>query len=235
MAYNAASLLATPTPDKRFNNALARLRLTAICDRPYIRVRELQEWLRTTNDNTEHSEFHRLLGLVLARKTGWIPFSNLLRLGQNERLDLVFSILYILGLAEHLELFQQLEIIDAKLPLELSALNRKLVSEAHLWNGAEIANKFDCLQWSFAPKIPSMESIWSTKEHIIPINRCEPLRSDDMGQPLQRGGTSSMYLVEILDEFLSDEVKRLIPFSRYSSPNDMLGPVSIQPINAAAR
>lgn len=222
MEYSAISLLDIPTPDAGFNAALKANRLEAICGRPYIRTQSLERWLRGDSQRTGPSELHRLLKEVHAHPINYVPFNHLLSIG-SDRVDLVFCILYILGRGDLLSTFQEKGIVDNHLGIALAELQEHL---REIQGGPELAVQFDCLQWSFAPMLMDMTKRELRKQIIVPIHKWSPLKTNDKKQPVQRGGTSRLYFIEVFPEFLSQRIKDHISWSYKDNAPDRLGPVS---------
>jgi hypothetical protein len=237
MSYDAASLLETRTLDDEFDDQLKDLKLFAVCTRPYIRVQKLKEWLRLRPSNApSYTHFERILKHKVHTNTrNYVDTDSLLAEGEDARsksvrMDLVFSILMVLRRPELLGQCQERDLRDHALPIPLSELKSSFREFRHLQprEANELAEKFDCIQWSFTPVVIERRRLHCRQEQlIIPIHRMENLRGDHNGQPFSHGLTSQIYVVEVLEEFLSPALTKLIPDSCYSGKNDALGLVSL--------
>jgi hypothetical protein len=230
MTYDAFSLLDNPTIDNDFTRKIQDLQLVAICNRPYIRVQKLKKWLRDRDTNAGYSHFQRILEKIHQDSNKYVDITSLLDEGKDaqeksQRLDLVFSILMVLNRPKLLGQFQDVGIKDHALPISLQLLI-ELLTQLGLSDADELARKFDCLQWSFTPTVIEPKNVHLKKQSIVPIHRREILKKDKDGNPVSRGGTSQIFVVEVLEEFLSPALKEDIPNSCYSVKTDDLGPVS---------
>jgi hypothetical protein len=139
---------------------------------------------------------------------------------------LVFSILLTIGQEKQLSVFGQHKITDDRLPINLAELKEKIVDEMRLQNGEQIAEDFNNIQWSFRPAVLHIEETSYHRRWILPIHHKTPLQFDNKGQEVHKGGTAKLYQIVVLEEFLSKQLRDVIPRSCYDEQSDDLGPVS---------
>lgn len=209
------------TIDPLFSEQLKNFTLRAIDGREFVRVKKMTEWLRSIDPETGMSHFRRLL----QREVDFEEFLSYRRLFSEEpaeRMDLTFCILLSIGQGRLLNLFREHRVVDRTLPVSLSSLTTEFTRVDELptkWR--EIAEAFHKIQWKFIPVVFDVVSAHYTREFVLPIHKREPLTD-------QKGGTARLYHIEVLEEFLSSELRHSIESSQFDDKRDDLGPVSVR-------
>src|SRR5204862_5856837 len=109
-------------------------------------------------------------------------------------------------------------IMDAALPFDALKL-QTILERIGIPNAGTVAERSDAAQWSYCPvKFDLRVGRNYSRNQIIPICRKRPIN--------QKGGTASLWLIEVQEEFVGDLLKDAVPASRFHNPDDGLGFVS---------
>jgi hypothetical protein len=216
-----------------FKNMLRRCTLQAVCGRQYVLVEKLTKWLKGKRPGHPTSQaFHLLQAVYRSRNLDSpAPPISIERLCHPKTPSLlVFSILLHLDRGALVDCFARQGIIDARLPIDLLYLRKKLeaLKSKELPDPVELADKFDRIQWRFyAPKLEfDMDSDY-VENAILPINKWRRIND--------KGGTAEVFQIEVLEEFVGDELKEVVKSSGFNNPSDGLGYVSFrEPIKTAS-
>lgn len=120
-----------------------------------------------------------------------------------------------------MDCFQRQGIVDHHLPMDLGILQSKLRSLKELPDPEEFAVRFDEMQWRFRPVQLDLEMGYFYEENMtIPIHGKKRINS--------KGGTAEVWQIFVLEEFVSEDLRKLVKTSRFDNPKDDLGYVSLQ-------
>jgi hypothetical protein len=203
------------------------------CGRSYVRVSKLTEWLRSEvvlqgHHTTQASRlleyaYHNWHGHGHAQSTNKAKLFN----GEN-RCIIVFCILLKLGWGDLIHLFRSQQKLDKHLPIDLLGLKTTFAQIAKRPDlprpltkpqADDLAAAFDKEQWQFCPaKFDLDEYPDFHKNRIIPIYRKEKIN--------MKGGTATLWQIEVLEEFVGDNLKEVVKTALYNDDKDPLGPVS---------
>ena len=199
-----------------FKATMQRFTEEAACGRRYVLVTKLKEWLRSKvrpDSNLTH------VGCLLrgayhgrSKKQPGLPV-DLEQFQSDDNCRLVmFSILLELDRGALVDRFQRQNIVDAQLPINLQSLQEKLET-LHISDAEELAAKFNDLQWRFCAAKLDLNMSWDHKrEMTIPIHNKEKINS--------KGGTATLWQIEVREEFVSDRLRQAVLSSRYGDPPD---------------
>jgi hypothetical protein len=91
----------------------------------------------------------------------------------------------------------------------------------------KLAIKFNEVQWQFCPAKFELEMGRDfEKDRVIPICKKEIINT--------KGGTATLWQLEVLEEFVGDKLRETARNSRYNNPNDRFGYVSDSGLAVAA-
>jgi hypothetical protein len=204
-------------PFIEFRNQLEQCTLTAICGRQFVLTARLNQWLRSTCCASNKKQFERLLYADWERRQQRQPEVDVSSLRLERDGLILFSILLDLQITKHLGAFCQRGIVDGKLPMDLQSLKQKL-REHGISEFDAVSQKFYEGQWKFFPAIFRLhDSSAFEKRRIVPIILKEFIS--------EKGLTADLLQVEVLADFVEDDLKAKIPQSSYER-NDGLGKVS---------
>jgi len=196
-----------------FRSMLASCTMQGVCGRAYILVERLSRWLQdetrpcsgiTRVDLLLHVAYHK-------RRTPEFPISS------EQVCDspclLVFSMLLELDRGDYIHHFQRKGITDRKLPIDPYALRQKFSAEG------DLPEKFNQKQWSYCPhKFGLHGRLDVLPEQIIPICNKERIST--------KGGTATISMIEVQEEFVEDNLRKVVLTSRYNNAGDFFGWVS---------
>jgi hypothetical protein len=140
---------------------------------------------------------------------------------------LVFCILLLLDYGDLVHCFQREGKVDNILPIPLYTL-RIILDEYRQGVGMSeedadrLAAQFNKKQWRFCPAI--FETGYPRnfgKDRVLPFCVKEIINF--------KGGTASLWQVEVLEEFVGPQLRKKVPNSRYKSVSDNFGYVSNRP------
>jgi hypothetical protein len=207
-----------------FQDILRKCTLQAVCGRSYVQVEKLTKWLtnKRPGHDTSHA-FHLLQAVYRSRNedSPATPISIEKLCHPKTHSLLVFSILLDLRQGQFVDWFARQKMVDESLPIDLLYLRKKLelLKSRKLPDPLEFADKFDQMQWRFcAPKFELDMDFDFPQNCIVPINRWSRIND--------KGGTAEVRQIEVLEEFVSDELKEVVKSSRFDNPRDGLGYVS---------
>jgi hypothetical protein len=198
-----------------FDNMLEQCTVLAVCGRKYILTKKLQEWFRSTvhldpksRDRTT-TQAERLLYHIYRKHDQTIDLplgpANVLR-GRKCCL-LVFSILLQLGHGHQIDKFQEMDLIDRRLPIDVHELGKKLSDDLKL------AEDFDGLQWQYCPDTFDLEMNGQYhQKRVIPICRKKTIK---------KGGTAEVWQIVVQAEFVGDKLKESVqddPLASFDDP-----------------
>ena len=202
------------------------------CGRSYVRISKLVDWLQSEDTvlfrNYKTTRATILLGYAYHNWKGHLPMSREKLFDGEYRCIIVFSILLKLGWGHLIHLFRNHQLVDSKLPIyDLVHLKQTLVmmkEQSELpddvpANPDEIAEAFDMAQYRFKPAVFQLEEFPTyNRKWIIPIHTKEKIN--------EKGGTATLWQIEVLAEFVDDKLKDVVESSLYNNEEDTLGPVS---------
>lgn len=216
-ATSTPAMAATRVPShddimRDFRDKVKSCEITGICGRPFIRVEKLKTWL---SDNVV-----RLLEAAYrSQDEPALPIDpDYVR--RNDSL-LIFSILLQLDRGNLIHRFHMLGLGgNVFLPIDLSSLKARLgdlgISAA---DADSLAERFDKQQWRYCPAKFRLNARRSySPNHIIPISKKEAIND--------KGGTATVWQIEVLEEFVEERLRKVVPTSRFGEPDDSLGYVS---------
>lgn len=201
--------------------------LHGACGRPYILISKLTQWLRN-KDDFEHNTTpaQRLLKAAYRchHENEPVPISyDSLKAGGSSCL-LVFCILLLLDYGHLVHRFQREGKVDNILPIPLYTL-RTILDDYRLGVGMseevadQLAARFNKKQWRFCPA--NFETGYPRnfgKDRVLPFCKKQKINS--------KGGTASLWQVEVPEEFVGPQLRKKVPNSRYKRTNDKVGYVS---------
>jgi len=206
---------------RRFKNEIRDLEVEGTCKRRYVRVEKLKQWLEGRDDGHVTTRIEELLEVAYRSRSRGQPGLPIqaaeIRDPDNCSL-LVFSILLELDRGNFIDRFCELELVDRRLPIDLSSLKAQLVQN-NIPDGDVIAEQFDKRQWRFFPATFELSRKKTYLQHyIIPISKKEKIND--------KGGTARIWQIEVLEEFVGKSLRLAVPTSRFTDPKDDLGHVS---------
>ncbi|KAL8962851.1 MAG: hypothetical protein Q9193_000811 [Seirophora villosa] len=187
------------------------LTMEAVCQRSYVLVAELLQWLRSeVHPGNSTTQAGRLLVAAYGGNS-ILPSSTIRLLDKDNCCLLIFSILVLLGKGELVDRFQRVDttgILDKHLPIDHQQLREKFRA-AQIPDADQLAAEFDKKQWMFCP---AKFELHSGQEHrepkILPICKKEEIN--------KKGGIARVYQIEVKEEFVGDTLRRAVAFSRYN-------------------
>jgi hypothetical protein len=195
---------------REFKEVLRGCTVEALCRRPYIRVVELIKWLES-DAQPGVSRVEILLDYAYRnRRSPALPLRADDVCKGEESCALVFSILLELDHGEFIDIFENQDLCDKKLPIPLSDL--KDLKD----RGFPYAEEFNKKQWAFCPANFDYHSRNYHSDRILPICKREQI-SD-------KGGTARLWQIAVQEEFVKPNLKEKVPNSKFD--DDMFGCVS---------
>ena len=193
-----------------FREKVKSCEITGICGRPFIRVDKLKTWLSENVVRLLEAAYRSQDEPALPIDPDYVR--------RNDSL-LIFSILLQLDRGNLIDRFHMLGLGDY-LPIELSSLKARLgdlgISAA---DADSLAERFDKQQWRYCPAKFRLNARRNyLPSHIIPISKKEPINA--------KGGTATVWQIEVLEEFVEERLRKVVPTSRFGEPGDSLGYVS---------
>ena len=204
--------------------------LHGACGRPYIFISKLKKWLRAKDDSGHNaSRATRLLNAAYRRHHEHepVPISYESLKPSGTSCLLVFCILLLLDYGHLVHRFQREGKVDNILPIPLDSLRsilgeyRQEVSMSKE-DADRLVAQFNKKQWRFCPA--NFETGYPRnfgKDRVLPFCVKQIINS--------KGGTASLWQVEVLEEFVGPQLRRKVPTSRYKNTKDKLGYVSNRP------
>ncbi|KAL8820291.1 MAG: hypothetical protein Q9223_001457 [Gallowayella weberi] len=182
--------------------------MKAVCDRSYVLVAELAQWLRSNvHPDKPTTQVGRLVTAAY-RETDILPLSTDNLMAKDSCCLIIFSILLLLGKGKLIHKFQRHNVLDKHLPIPLQQLQVKLQT-AHIPDAERLAADFDEKQWRFCPAKFGLDYGQEYNEHtILPICKKEKIN--------EKGGTAQMWQIEVKEEFVGQKLKKAVSFSRYN-------------------
>ncbi|KAI9744665.1 MAG: hypothetical protein M1818_002194 [Claussenomyces sp. TS43310] len=197
------------------------------CGRSYVRVSKFTEWLgseATLRGNTT-TQTSRLLEYAYRNWPQHARTMTRAKLFDSESpCIIIFCILLKVGWGELIHLFRKRQKVDKHLPIDLLSLKKIFGQIAQvpglprpLLTPDELAAAFDREQWQFCPATFDLdEDPDFHRKRIIPIFRKEIIN--------MKGGTASLWQVEVLEEFVGKRLREVVKTSLYNGDQDHLGP-----------
>ncbi|KAL9633797.1 MAG: hypothetical protein Q9204_003254 [Flavoplaca sp. TL-2023a] len=179
----------------------------AVCQRSYVLVAELTQWLRSrVHPDKSTTQYGRLL---LAAYGVQIPPPSTEKLSEEDSCCLlVFCILLSIGRGNLIHVFQRFNILDKHLPIPLQQLQTRLQGP-RIPDPMRLAAEFDEKQWPFCPAKFDLHLGQEYTEHsILPI--CQKVKINE------KGGTAQLWQIEVKEEFVGHKLKQAVDFSRYN-------------------
>jgi hypothetical protein len=202
--------------------------LKGACGRPYVLVSKLTQWLKSVEGSGYNmTPANRLLTAAYQRRHEYepIPISYEGLTGGDDCCLLVFCILLLL---DHGDLvarcFQREGKVDKSLPIDLLTLRTVLRKHSKDVGMSEeeadkLAVDFNREQWRFCPAKFELEMGRNFgKDRVLPFVIKEPINF--------KGGTASIWQIEVLEEFVGLKLREAVRSSRYNSQKDSFGHVS---------
>ena len=208
-----------PVTTRDFRTKLQSFTVQAVCGRSYILTSKLIQWLQSPVyvDKAKTTITNCLLddaysGSELGPRVSREDLS-----GNENRCLLVFAILLELESGHFIHHFRRHWKFDNKLPFDLHAL-KFTFSSIGVDDADSKAEAFYHTQWKYSVKgfTHGGASIFD-KNAVIPIHRKELIN--------KKGGTATLWLIEVLEEFVEERLKEAVKNSLYE-PQDNLGPAS---------
>jgi hypothetical protein len=190
-----------------FKQKLEEWKVKAVCDKEYIRVKELLKWMVTGSPK-------KVDVLLWSCKSPGENFSyDSKRILQDDtRCLLIFSILLELGEGNLIHALLKHDYTDRKLPLDLAQLERNSTFKQN----PGLSKRFNDTQWKYCPvrfELTGERDL--TQDHIVPIF-CK--------QRINEGGTAVIYEILVQEEFVNEALRAAVPYSR--GVDSQYGPVS---------
>jgi len=204
------------------------------CGRSYIRVSKLVEWWRssTTLRGKPTTQATRLLDYAYRE---WREHSHSNSMTKEKLFGaypciIVFSILLKIGAGDFVHLLRALGKYDKDLPMEDPETVRAYFRHMALMrerpreipNCEQLAAAFYREQWQFCPVKFGFADYryFNNHSYIIPIHKKEIITD--------KGGTAKLWQIEVLKEFVSDMLQKVVKTSQYTPEHDpdRLGAVS---------
>ena len=183
----------------------------AECGREFIRVDKLMGWLESPGPSLVEGGHRKQIDL-LARAAYRDHLPNDIRPAIHESLllkncPLTFCVLVELGHGNLVHEFQRYHLTDRNLEtMDSSTLREKIKKHMNINDSSSkldpsgLAKRFDELRWKyFAPKFDLRLEGNFSKDRILPIVR---------KQAFKNGGTAKLYKIEILEEFVGDNLRK---------------------------
>lgn len=184
-----------------------------VLGRSFLRIEKLKAWVlprlgvllkEIFNDDSENS--------FLSITTRQVHETSLV----------VFCVLLDIENGRLIETAIKRDMQDQSLPIHLHLLRSQLASIPGLHDPESLAQKFWKRQWAFCP---AKFRLNSTTEYlpnvIVPIIKKEAINT--------KGGTASVWQIEVLEEFIDQPLRDKVASSRYNTADDTLGWVSVIP------
>ena len=163
-------------PVLEFKRKLEEWKVTAVCNRQYIQVRKLKQWMA----EGDPKNLDRLLSACRDNRKSFPIDSNQITKERRQCL-LVLSILIELDQGALIEELRSSDVNDNRLPIPLSVLQRRPIFKQH----PQLGERFEKAQWKYCPLVFELNEPQSlTADHIVPI--C-------FKQQINKGGTSYVY------------------------------------------
>ena len=189
-----------------FHDQIRRCTLTAYCGREFIRVTELKRWLRSDSPTPGKT----WLGLLLPRDPSQLEPLVSERMLNSHNALISFSILLNLNCTNHLETFLGVDVVDSKLPIDLSVLRSRLI-DAQIPEPELFAQAFAKEQWKFCPATFELEGTDNhIQNRILPITNCESIND--------KGGTAGLWQIEVPEDFVGESLRAEVPRLRHKGP-----------------
>jgi hypothetical protein len=211
----------------KYRAKIEEFTLYGACGRPYVLVSKLTQWLKSKDDSGHNTTpAKRLLKAAYYRRHEYEPlptsYESLTR-GENSCL-LVFCILLLLDYGDLVNRFQREHKVDKILPIPLFTLRN--IFDGHREDvgmsekeADELAARFNREQWRFCPAAFEIGDPRNFgKDRVLPFCVKQIINL--------KGGTASLWQVEVLEEFVGLQLREKVPNSRYKSNNDNHGYVS---------
>ena len=198
-----------------FQKVVKTYTLQAICGRHFIRTEKLKQWMQPKAEKLLEAAYHR-------RSTPAPPIA-----ARYVSL-IVFAILLEIGHGDLIHIFHRLGMVDKKLPIDLDTLKTRLGGSEQLKIQAgfsdisaieALAASFDNRQWRFCPAEFHLRDEKDYYENqIIPILKKAVIN--------KKGGFATVWQIEILEDFVGQNLRKEVSTSKFCPTNDNLGYVS---------
>jgi hypothetical protein len=202
-----------------FKEMLKKCTLKAACGSEYVLVEKFTNWLRSKRPRSNRSYAYRLLEVVYSSRSKYEPappISDESLCNPRDGCLLVFTILLELGRGDLIAGFHRQGIADS-LPIDLLTLRSTLarIDVSELPDATDLADKFDQMQWRFCAKQLSLYMGRDLPDNtIIPIHKKEKIK---------KGGTAEVWMILVLEEFVSEDLREVAKSSGFLDPSDGLG------------
>jgi hypothetical protein len=205
-----------------FKKMLKTCTKTGACGRPYVLVEKLTNWLKSEvklESGVTATWVDRLLEAAYPdRNYPGSPIESPEQFREGESCSLlVFSILFSIELDHLIDRFEG-NISDSQLPITDFNRLRRAFKGMSPSDANRHVQDFDSMQWQFCPAKFTLYSKndWEAKR-VLPISRKEQIND--------KGGTATLWQIEVHEEFLGQPLRDAVPDSRYDL-NDGFGNVS---------
>ena len=197
----------------------------ATCGRDYVNIFKLQRWMR--GPSTSNKDLSNLQFLLIVAWANWdwqyateAPSSKSISARDRCAL-LVFSILLELGYGHVIKIFQKGGILDNVLHAEYLDYD-VIVAELHnfhIRDAEQLVTRFEKKRWSYCPVSikHGMARTFHAGNWVIPFCRRQAVND--------KSGTAKVSHVLVQEDFVAEEVRRLISGSKIEDPE--YGPVSV--------
>ena len=198
----------------QFRNMVKGCQVKGACNRQFVRVEKLKEWLRDHLESLLESAYH---SRSQSRTQPGLPIDARSVLEPEVCSLLVFSILLGLGQGNLIHRFYEHDLVDSKLPIDLNKL-KTLYDNWNVPDADSCAEKFNKEQWRFCPaKLRYANSRDFFPSHIIPITKKQKINT--------KGGTATLWQIEVLEEFVAHDLRKEVSSSKFDNKKDEFGPV----------
>ena len=204
-----------------FENVVKAHTLQAICGRHFIRTEKLKQWMQPNAEKLLEAAYHR-------RSTPAPPIAARYVCRANDCSLIVFAILLEIGHGDLIHIFHRHTMVDKKLPIDLDTLKTRLGGSEQLKIQAgfsdisaieALAASFDNRQWRFCPAEFHLGDEKDYYENqIIPILKKAVIN--------KKGGFATVWQIEILEDFVGQNLRKEVSTSKFLPTNDNLGYVS---------
>jgi hypothetical protein len=199
---------------RQFKNMIKACEVKGACNRQFIRVEKLKQWLKDHLEGLLESAYH---SRSQSRTRPGLPIDARSILEPEVCSLLVFSILLEHGQGNLIHRFYEQDLVDSKLPIDLNKL-KTLYDSWGVPDADSCAEKFNKEQWRFCPaKLRYANSRGFFPSHIIPITRKEEIN--------KKGGTATLWQIEVLEEFVAHDLRKEVSSSKFDNKKDGFGPV----------
>ena len=186
---------------RRFRQKLEECTKVAVCNRPYVLVEKLQEWLRSPAPPATTTQAGCLLHAAYRnRRQPGLPITLSDFVPSRDCCLLVFGILLAIDCGERLHRITESDKVDSDLPLRWETV-QDIFSDSE-----QQALSFFQMQWRFCPhKFDLYKSKTLRKGRVVPVCWKEPIKE---------GGTAHLWHIAVPEEFVMPSLRKAVSDSR---------------------